>query len=174
MTISRSDGLLPALRGLLVAGRIWCVSAAGVPSPSHRPRVTRAGITFYPKTYVAWQRACQDGFARARKLTDWPTFGQRDRLLAFLDVRVARPKRTILATPRGDVDNYAKGPLDAATKLDLWPDDSNVVLLLAQKRWVPVEHQGVTLGVGLLTDHGEERVAEVIEGLREHESTEEA
>lgn len=49
---------------------------------------------------------------------------------------VARPKTTKLIAPKPDVDNYAKGVLDAITKDGrFWHDDSQVLDLTASKRW---------------------------------------
>ncbi|EQB10397.1 hypothetical protein L284_17025 [Novosphingobium lindaniclasticum LE124] len=49
---------------------------------------------------------------------------------------VAKPKTTKLAAPKPDVDNYAKGVLDAITKDGrFWSDDSQVVGLWVSKTW---------------------------------------
>lgn len=47
-----------------------------------------------------------------------------------------RPKTTKLLVPKPDVDNYAKGVLDAITYAEkFWRDDTQVADLIARKRW---------------------------------------
>lgn len=63
----------------------------------------------------------------------------------------ARPKTTKLHAPRGDSDNYAKAPLDAATKAGVWGDDAQVIPLTSVRRWTePGEEPGVYLHIGEL------------------------
>lgn len=152
-------GLLNAFRSIVVGGRFYVAVALGKPSPSHRPRVARNGGVFYPKGYVEWQKACQVGFAESRTAHGWPAFTAGDNLLALMDVRIASPKSTIRHRPGGDFDNYAKAPLDAATKVGLWADDDMVTVGAIQKRWVAPEHQGTVLLVGVLETAWQERLS---------------
>jgi len=47
-----------------------------------------------------------------------------------------RPNTTKLIAPKPDVDNYAKGVLDAITRTqNVWDDDTQVLDLLTRKRW---------------------------------------
>ncbi len=48
---------------------------------------------------------------------------------------VEKPKTGKLLTPRGDVDNFAKGPLDIGTGR-LWVDDDQIIDLRATKDYV--------------------------------------
>jgi Holliday junction resolvase RusA-like endonuclease len=49
--------------------------------------------------------------------------------------------------PKPDVDNYAKGVLDACNGL-LWSDDSLVKTLIVSKRWVKAgEEPGIAMCV---------------------------
>ncbi|WNH52454.1 RusA family crossover junction endodeoxyribonuclease [Stenotrophomonas oahuensis] len=50
-------------------------------------------------------------------------------------VRVAKPKTTKLAAPAPDVDNYAKGVLDAMTDAQVWADDKLVHSFYIEKTW---------------------------------------
>ncbi len=47
-----------------------------------------------------------------------------------------KPRTGKLLTPRGDLDNLVKGPLDAATGR-LWVDDDQIVELSCSKEYVP-------------------------------------
>lgn len=52
-----------------------------------------------------------------------------------IDVLAERPKTTKLDVPKPDVDNYAKGVLDAMTYAEWWGDDAQVVSLRITKMW---------------------------------------
>ena len=47
-----------------------------------------------------------------------------------------KPRTGKLPSPKGDIDNMAKGPLDAANG-KLWVDDSQIVELSCSKEYVP-------------------------------------
>jgi len=100
------------------------------PVPASRPRVTRWG-TYYNKTYKAWketaERSLQPGTLHLD--ADIP-------LIVIVRVIVRRPKSTKLTTPRGDLDNYVKAPLDVITKVGgYWKDDTQVVSIISWKRF---------------------------------------
>lgn len=63
-----------------------------------------------------------------------------------------RPKTTKLPAPKPDVDNYAKGVLDAITKDGrFWEDDSQVQFLQVSKAWgEPGDHGFITVTIGAL------------------------
>lgn len=62
---------------------------------------------------------------------------------------VQKAKTSKLLWPRGDVDNYAKAPLDAITKAQvLWHDDDQVLELVTSKRFaLPGEQPGTHVEV---------------------------
>jgi len=112
------------------------------PVPAARPRVGRWG-TYYPKKYAAWKAA-----AEAEALT----FKQADKdglRLIVLDCVIEKPRTSKLDTPNGDVDNFAKGPLDALNRAaKAWHDDKQVMGLLAFKRFAEKgEEPGTNIGV---------------------------
>lgn len=120
------------------------------PSPTHRPRVTRQGWTYYAKSYQAYMKDCLQQFSQ--QAPKEPLQGQ---LGATVEVIVTKPKTTKLAAPRGDVDNYSKACLDAATKARVWGDDTQLVCVGITKRWAePGEEAGVVLHVSPLDSAG--------------------
>jgi len=68
-----------------------------------------------------------------------------DKNIALLVECVCPPLKTSKATaPMGDVDNFAKGPMDLLTKTQrVWMDDRQVVFLSVAKRFAePDEEPG--------------------------------
>jgi Holliday junction resolvase RusA-like endonuclease len=145
MGTSDPFGLVTWLRGATV-GALMHFNARTTPSPSHRPRVTRSGISYYCKPYAQYLKDCQKQFAEQHKGD--PIAG---RLGVVIETLVARPKTTKLTDPRGDSDNYAKGPLDALQKAGVVKDDSQFVPIAAVRRFTePGEEPGVNLWIGEL------------------------
>lgn len=108
------------------------------PMPTPRPRFRAIPVrgktivnTYHPKEYTAYLQALEAELREA--------FGDREVFDAPVRVVVAiaipKPKTTKLQCPKPDVDNYAKGVLDAATKAGIWTDDTLVVELRAVKEW---------------------------------------
>ncbi len=99
------------------------------PVPASRPRVGRWGV-YYGKSYAQWKL-------------------EADKLLKDIDMELVegplqveveqvckRPKTTKRTYPTGDVDNHAKGPLDAITRAPSgWNDDDQIVELKVTKRY---------------------------------------
>lgn len=117
----------------------------GKPVPAGRPRVGKFG-TYYAKPYQDWMKVN----ARVVSSLDYvPT----DRPIALLvEVLCIPPKKTEHCAPMGDVDNFAKGPMDLLTKLTKdhgkgpWKDDRQIVSLVTVKRWIgPDEEPGFRL-----------------------------
>src|SRR3546814_19545477 len=71
----------------------------------------------------------------------------------ILQFTAPRPKTTKLAVPKPDIDNYAKGALDALTDTKVvWPDDWQVADLIARKRWASADSpDGITITIRTLS-----------------------
>jgi len=101
------------------------------PVPASRPRVTKRGITYYAKSYKAWKRLAEHWMVRGTLNLDAAT-----PLWVETEAIVRKPETSRLDYPRGDVDNYAKGPLDAITNIGgYWKDDRQILCLVSSKRF---------------------------------------
>jgi Holliday junction resolvase RusA-like endonuclease len=106
--------------------------------PAPRPRVTKTGIAFMPRPYQLYAADLQKRLHQAASEASWTLL--EGPLVVRVVVTKAAPKKTILAAPRGDVDNLAKGVLDAATKTKrFWEDDSQITHLFVAKAWGPAD-----------------------------------
>jgi Holliday junction resolvase RusA-like endonuclease len=108
----------------------WSAVLAFPPVPAARPRVTRQGWSYYPKTYKTWLQRATEGFAEQKPAT--PIEGP---VAVRLFIYAERPKTTKRLFPRGDVDNFAKAVFDAATKGGVWVDDDQIVKATITKRF---------------------------------------
>lgn len=142
-----TDGLAGWLRGAVLGALLTC-RVATAPSPTSRPRFARIGNfvrTYFAENYQVYCADCVKAFAVFAN--SFPSGGHP--LVCRVDIIGNRPKSTLLTSPRGDVDNYVKGALDAATKAGLWSDDGRLECLIITKRWaLPGETEGVELHVG--------------------------
>lgn len=127
----------------LAKGSLLSWFLAVTPVPAARPRVGRWG-TYYPKRYAAYRREA------GKLILDTPyldTPQLHGPLGIYFDVIAARPKTSKRTYPRGDIDNFAKGPLDLLTEhAPYWEDDDQVVLAVATKRFA---EGGEEPGVGV-------------------------
>jgi Holliday junction resolvase RusA-like endonuclease len=99
------------------------------PVPASRPRVTRWGV-YYTATYTTWRKAA---LPLAEKYIGPKHEGP---LAVFVENIVEKPKTSKLSFPKGDVDNYAKGPLDIINDTErAWVDDKQIVFLAVTKRF---------------------------------------
>ena len=115
----------------VAAAALLTATISGKPLTASRPRVTKAGHTYYEKSYRDWR---EHAWKELANLDAVPT----NRPIAIMvGVNTPRPKKTEHLAPMGDLDNYAKGPLDALTHIGkVWFDDRQVVFLTSFKQWV--------------------------------------
>ena len=111
------------------------------PMPAPRPRFVvrgRFASPYMPKEYTAWKDAVVE-FVRRVQVDPPPPAGLLQGPLAVhINVRATRPRTSKLTHPSPDVDNYAKGVLDAITQSERWwEDDRQVVRLVVTKAWAP-------------------------------------
>ena len=127
---------------------VWELLIPVPPVPAARPRVGRWG-TYYPKSYAGYRAAVEaslDGLPRPKHVTTRP-------VKVAVYVVAHRPKRPAKEFPRGDLDNYVKGALDAVTKSSLiWLDDVQVTVAYAQKRYA---HDGEPPHTFILVTQGD-------------------
>ena len=99
------------------------------PVPASRPRVTRAGISYYAEPYKSFKRDAKELLKErwTQPLIDYP-------VVVSIVVLVARPKTTKLSTPKPDWDNYAKGVCDAMNETVV-TDDSLITKGSCEKMW---------------------------------------
>lgn len=87
---------------------------------------------YSPPAYKAWQKEAAELLAKV----DAPASPAAGPVLVDIHVELPRPKTTKLPHPKPDVDNFAKGILDAITKDGrFWADDSQVQTLYVTKLW---------------------------------------
>ena len=105
--------------------------------PSPRPRATVRGGKFasvyLPKEYMTWKESLA---ANVRGVNDFPGSLLTGPLVVTITALVEKPRTSKLTHPSPDVDNYAKGVLDAITQSErFWADDKQVVDLRIAKAW---------------------------------------
>lgn len=102
------------------------------PIPASRPKVGRWGA-YYPKPYTDWMYAAKQ---HVRRGTLFPE--ENDAFLVQISSFRAKPRTSKLTLPIGDVDNYAKGPMDLLTVIGgYWLDDKQVRCLISSKDFAP-------------------------------------
>lgn len=111
---------------------------AFVPRPGCRPIVS----VYSPPKYKEWQKEAAEALRAVH-----PPVRFESPVLIEVTCFVRRPKTSKLLIPKPDVDNYAKGVLDAITKDGrFWSDDTEVSDLISRKRWTTGDpHVAVTI-----------------------------
>lgn len=100
------------------------------PVPASRPKVSRWGV-YYGKTYKNWKQLAEDYLAPGDT-----GIAPTDGVLVVIIAVAKRAKTSKAVFPNGDVDNFAKGPMDVITKATgYWGDDKQVTWLLSGKRF---------------------------------------
>lgn len=100
------------------------------PAPAPRPRFTRDGYAYSPKTYVTWRGQVKPHVPALR-----PVISDLPCALA-LDLVMPPYKTVNTPWPKGDIDNYAKAIFDIVTsKGCIWKDDIQVNVGLIRKRF---------------------------------------
>jgi Holliday junction resolvase RusA-like endonuclease len=126
-TTSTSD-LATVVRQFLGAAALT-ITLNVEPVPASRPRVSKWG-TYYGKTYEKFRKEAKN------QLFDHNGEKIEGPINALIEVVVTKPKTTKREYPRGDVDNFAKGPLDSLTShANVWEDDDQIIGLAVFKRF---------------------------------------
>ena len=100
-----------------------------------RPRRSRNGGVFMPKTYRAWKKEAVELLQNA---TDARDIELCEVDMLFLFTKPKRLKKTLGRVPRGtkpDTDNLAKGMLDSLQDSGIIKDDKLVYKMTACKMW---------------------------------------
>tara|TARA_B110000459_G_scaffold186875_1_gene218751 strand:+ start:224 stop:688 length:465 start_codon:yes stop_codon:yes gene_type:complete len=113
------------------------------PKPASRPRISKWGV-YYGKPYTTFRQTAQP-YADA-----YDSYKPIEGPIAVLcEIVCTKPKTGKLNFPRGDVDNYVKGPLDVMTKSGkFWNDDVQVVSINCVKRYTDL-NEGETAACNL-------------------------
>lgn len=102
------------------------------PVPASRPKVARYG-TYYSKRHQQYIKDWTTWFSYAKPC--WFYLGT-ERLVVSLEFVCMKPKTTKRESPRHDIDNLVKLPLDCMTSSDIfWKDDVQIEYLFASKRF---------------------------------------
>lgn len=111
-----------------------------------RPRISKWGA-YYPAAYTAWKKKAAKVVRDAvAGISGYQPF--TDPIVVTLRFIVQKPKKTKLAVPRPDIDNYIKSIFDACNTI-VWSDDTLVVRVDAVKGWSGQHEPGIYMTVEL-------------------------
>jgi Holliday junction resolvase RusA-like endonuclease len=114
----------------------------GRPVGKGRPRFTRSGRAYTPKTTREWERTVADQAALQYK--GEPLGGAVHLAMVILMPRPkSAPKRVTRHVKKPDVDNLVKSVLDGLVTAGVITDDNVVDSLVAVKRYAEPGHEGV-------------------------------
>lgn len=99
------------------------------PVPASRPRVTGRGFSYYAEPYRSFRDEVKEIIQEA-----WASGPLSGDLIVEIHVYVAPPRKSKLARPRPDVDNFAKAVLDGMNGI-VFHDDTQVGVLRVEKHW---------------------------------------
>ena len=100
-----------------------------MPKTKARPRLTRSGHAYTPKSTADAELLIK--LAVARQWRQKPVTGA---LSLMLRVYLPKPKRSKMTYPKGDTDNFLKLVLDSLNNL-VYVDDTQVVSVFAHKQY---------------------------------------
>ena len=114
--------------------------------PAPRPRVTRRGISFYPKVYRDFKKIAKDALA-----LQWKGLKPLSEPLALeILVLQKKPKSRIRkatantrlprANTRGDLDNLLKSILDVMEDAQIFTND-NIIYSISIQGWFAAENE---------------------------------
>lgn len=124
----------------------------GEPVPKGRPRFTRQGRFYTPKTTADYEKSIQKAFSESGQ----SPFSEGVPLKMIIDFYFTIPKSAtkknkqmmldgvIKHVKRKDVDNCAKSVMDAGNGL-MYPDDGQIVELVARKKYDYQPHTHIVI-----------------------------
>lgn len=114
-----------------------------MPVPASRPRIGRYGA-YYTKNYTDFREEAYR-FLKTIKNKYPPCASSTFKV--ELEFICKKPKCPSNKYPKGDIDNYAKGPLDSLTYTGMfWEDDIQITHLIASKRY---QEEGEDYGINI-------------------------
>ncbi|MCP4899860.1 MAG: RusA family crossover junction endodeoxyribonuclease [bacterium] len=117
-----------------VAGR-WSLVLPLSPIPAARPRVTRSGVTFYPKRYADFRKMAERLLKEADRIGG-PWEATANPVYTWTFFVLPRPKRPANVYPIGDLDNYEKAAWDSVSKHGgIVEDDKQFIKSTSTKRY---------------------------------------
>lgn len=113
------------------------------PQPTPRPRVKRMGGVYYPSGYLQYKQALVEQFVANHSAELFATESRHSYIMAELTFYFAYPKSTAKkhrvdnqpCRAKGDLDNLAKGVLDAMEQAGLMTNDRELARLDVAKYW---------------------------------------
>ena len=112
------------------------------PKPTPRPKVRRAGGVYYPNNYSDYKNILVSQLTAQKRVQGWE-FDPASIRAVELTFFFAYPKSTAkkrmidgaICCTKGDLDNLAKGVLDAMEQAGVLPNDRQIAHLDVAKHW---------------------------------------